>query len=219
MPCLKDAELMRYLDESMPSAAHEAVQRHLHGCMHCAGTLQRLVAVGNRVDTCLAALAGSEDASPIDAQESLARLRHRIHDHSTPIRKWALAWATAVVATCIVVVALGIYSHLSTIRGRVKSDVHTTTAESPQTPMGQPLPVSARPIRVVRGRARLNESQAMADYLPLDGGPMQMGVVVRVTLPATAFARFGAAGSGNLQADVLVGEDGIAHAIRLVPQE
>ncbi len=182
MPCLKDAELMRYLDESLPGAAREAVRRHLDNCGRCAGHLQRLAATGIRVDAWLGVLAGPENARPIDSRESLARLRRRIYEPREPVRRWA----TAVAAAGLLVAAAGIRNHLS---------VHKV----------QPVPVEPRP--------------GMADYLPLDGGPMQMGVIVRVILPATAFARFGAAGSGNLQADVLVGEDGIAHAIRLVPQE
>ncbi len=59
----------------------------------------------------------------------------------------------------------------------------------------------------------------MADYIPLDpGAPMQMGVVVRMALPSTMFPGIGA-NSANVQADVLVGDDGFPHAIKLVAQQ
>ena len=74
MRCLKEADLMRFIDGSMPNAAHEAVQRHVHGCVRCAGELQRLTAIGSRIDAWLAVLA-PEDAISIDAPESLARNR------------------------------------------------------------------------------------------------------------------------------------------------
>jgi anti-sigma factor RsiW len=219
MRCLKEADLMRFVDGSMPNAAHEAVQRHVHGCVRCAGELQRLTAIGSRIDAWLAILA-PEDAIPIDAPESLARLRGRIQERPTPARKWALVWAAAVASACIVVIAIGIHGHQSVITSRAKPDMHATTTEFPQAPLGQLPSVSTRPVRAAHGRPRPDRPQATADYLPLDSGvPMQMGVIVRVTLPAATFARFGASGSGNLQADVLVGEDGIAHAIRLVPRK
>ena len=192
MRCLQEADLMRFVDGSLPDAAHEAVQRHVQGCVQCAGALRRLTDTRDRIDACLAALA-PEDARPTDAPESLARLRNRIHERPAASRRWALVWAAGVAPACIVAIALGIAGHPSKTTSRGKQDMQAASD-------GQP--------------------QATADYLPLDSGvPMQMGVVVRVTLPASAFARFGVAGSGNLQADVLVGEDGIAHAIRLVRRE
>lgn len=219
MRCLKEADLMRFVDGSMPSAAHEAVQRHVHGCVRCAGELQHLTAIGNRIDAWLAALA-PEDAIPIDAPESLARLRGRIHERPTAARKRALVWAAAVASACIVAIAMGIHGHPSIITSRAKPNMHAATTEFPQKPLGQLPSLSTPPVRAAHRRPRPDRPQTTADYLPLDSGvPMQMGVVVRVTLPANAFARFGASGSGNLQADVLVGEDGIAHAIRLVPRE
>ena len=217
MACFREGELLRYLDGSMPNATHEAVQRHLEVCVQCGVELQRLAVAGEQIHACLAALAGPEDSISVDVQEALSRLRNRIHERPTPGRKWALVWATAVVATFAAVIAIGIHGPLSHTTGK---DERTARGPASQASTGQPQSVSARPVRPLRDRIQPNRSQSMDEYMPLDGGaPMQMGVVVRVTLPATAFARFGVSGSGNLQADVLVGDDGIAHAVRLVPQE
>jgi hypothetical protein len=55
------------------------------------------------------------------------------------------------------------------------------------------------------------------DFLPIGtGGAMQMGVVIRVTLPPSLLAAFGVTTSTATQADLLMGDDGLAHAIRLV---
>jgi hypothetical protein len=63
------------------------------------------------------------------------------------------------------------------------------------------------------------------DYFPLRAGPVldagEMGRVMRVAVPRSSLARFGfhpsaAAGTGAIQADVLVGMDGTARAVRFV---
>ena len=51
---------------------------------------------------------------------------------------------------------------------------------------------------------------------------MSMGSTVRIEVPATTLVSFGLAptdfreGDGKIQADVLIGEDGLARAIRFV---
>jgi hypothetical protein len=57
------------------------------------------------------------------------------------------------------------------------------------------------------------------DFLALDDGdPIQVGVVVRVMLPASAFAAMPQTGATQvIMADLAIGEDGRARAIRFVP--
>ena len=67
-------------------------------------------------------------------------------------------------------------------------------------------------------------SEVATDFLPLPYShvPMNMGSAVRIEVPATALASFGLAPldsrkpDGTVQADVLIGEDGLARAIRFV---
>lgn len=69
------------------------------------------------------------------------------------------------------------------------------------------------------------ETEIATDFFPLAGAselmPTQGGHVVRVELPRTALASFGLAvngerTSGRVKADVLLGDDGMARAIRFV---
>jgi ferric-dicitrate binding protein FerR (iron transport regulator) len=67
-------------------------------------------------------------------------------------------------------------------------------------------------------------AEVATEFLPLPYShvPMNTGSTVRIEVPATALVSFGLAptdfreGDGKVQADVLIGEDGLARAIRFV---
>ena len=67
-------------------------------------------------------------------------------------------------------------------------------------------------------------TEVATEFLPLPYYhlPMNTGSTVRIEVPATALVSFGLApadfqeGDGTVQADVLVGEDGLARAVRFV---
>jgi ferric-dicitrate binding protein FerR (iron transport regulator) len=67
-------------------------------------------------------------------------------------------------------------------------------------------------------------AEVATEFLPLPYShvPMNTGSTVRIEVPATALVSFGLAptdfreGDGTVQADVLIGEDGLARAIRFV---
>jgi ferric-dicitrate binding protein FerR (iron transport regulator) len=67
-------------------------------------------------------------------------------------------------------------------------------------------------------------AEIATEFLPLPYShvPMNTGSTVRIEVPATALVSFGLAptdfreGDGKVQADVLIGEDGLARAIRFV---
>ena len=67
-------------------------------------------------------------------------------------------------------------------------------------------------------------TEVATEFLPLPyyHVPMNTGSTVRIQVPATALVSFGLApndfreGDGTIQADVLVGDDGLARAVRFV---
>jgi len=67
-------------------------------------------------------------------------------------------------------------------------------------------------------------AEVATEFLPLPYShvPMSMGSTVRIEVPAMTLVSFGLAptdfreGDGTVQADVLIGEDGLARAIRFV---
>ncbi len=54
----------------------------------------------------------------------------------------------------------------------------------------------------------------MASFIRLDSEPVRAGIVVRVKLPRSAL--LDGDGPGEVEADVLLGEDGLAHAVRFI---
>jgi hypothetical protein len=57
-------------------------------------------------------------------------------------------------------------------------------------------------------------SPDLASFIPLDSEPVSAGIVVRVKLPRAMF--FDEGGPGVVEADVLLGDDGLAHAVRFI---
>jgi hypothetical protein len=57
-------------------------------------------------------------------------------------------------------------------------------------------------------------SPDLASFIRLDAEPVSAGIVVRVRLPRAALLDEG--GQGDVEADVLLGEDGLAHAVRFI---
>ncbi len=56
--------------------------------------------------------------------------------------------------------------------------------------------------------------QSLGMFIALDDGPVESGVVMRVKLPGSILGDENAV--GEVEADVLIGNDGLAHAIRFV---
>jgi hypothetical protein len=76
------------------------------------------------------------------------------------------------------------------------------------------------------GAARAAEAESMTEFIPLVAGapaaaPLESGQLVRVQLPRAALASLGLPlnaerGNETVKADVLLGGDGLARAIRFV---
>jgi hypothetical protein len=54
----------------------------------------------------------------------------------------------------------------------------------------------------------------LASFIPLDSSPVSAGIVVRVKLPRAQV--FDEGGPGIVEADVLLGDDGLAHAVKFI---
>ena len=76
--------------------------------------------------------------------------------------------------------------------------------------------VAGQPPRSTTAATAAATDDGAADFVAIDGAPIQMGLVVRATVPASMLASFGVTGSGDVQADFVIGEDGRAHAFRIV---
>ena len=92
---------------------------------------------------------------------------------------------------------------------------------------GSSLPHIEKPATVVarhsQHRRKPRPAEVVTSFLPLDAAPMELngGEVVRMEVPRATLTLFGLPmdarrASVPIQADVLFGEDGMAHAVRFV---
>jgi hypothetical protein len=141
----------------------------------------------DRVDRWLSALADPDADRPIDAATALARVHARVR-RAQSARWTGWQWAAGLAAAVVAIVVAG-----------------RETRMAPMAPV-PPIPVEMK-----------TDDSAGDEYTALDAGsPMQMGLVVRAEVPASSLASFGVTGSGDVQVDLVIGEDGRAHAFRLV---
>ena len=229
MDCKHFASVLEDLerDTAMPARSREQALHHAESCAYCRSRL----AAARLLSLELRALA-KDDANlqaPAHVEASLvSAFRER---RQRPLRIWRNAsWAG--VAAAILVGSWLLLEHprrhsgsnptpkLQAERSPVRTEVAsaaTSVKSRPETAVG----------RIPRERSRPAAKQAASDtageFIALAGSsyPMGDGMVVRVELPRSAPALVGlplAGGdiSGTVTADVVLGQDGVARAIRFV---
>ena len=158
----------------------------------------------------------SESAAPELERVLLQALRRR--RRSIWIRR-ASGWG-ALAAALALVWSLG-RSVAIPVRQEIAVITPTEVVEVAAAPV--PAAVAAvRPLRHKPARATVKR-EVVTDFIPVmvDPDPFERGRLVRVKLPRSALTAFGLPMNEErfeerIQADVLVGEDGLARAIRFV---
>jgi len=190
--CWPEGDLRAYLDDELAAEAREQVSEHLAGCAACSARLSELSGRAARVSTWMAMLPA---AAPVESLPVLTVPARRE-------RRWMVA-ALALAAA----LAIGFV----TIRKGEKPATVAIQAPAAMTPAAIDLPVerprAAATVAVHRPVRRAAERPAVlqADFLRLDDEPLETGTIVRVS-----------AENGDVQADLIVGPDGRAHAIRVI---
>jgi hypothetical protein len=203
----------------------EAIKRHLLGCPSCAGLVERERAMS----AALRRLSESLDAPPPNPaqEEALLAIFDQTGVGATP-HAHAPLWMGAVAATVILGTVATLFVRLPS---RVPPAIDpggppaavSVTSTMPSSPA---LAASGdeRPNRTLPRVLAESGDAAAADFVIWPGAaawpPFESGELVRVTLPLDALPALGvippAAAEAVVQADVLVGQDGFARAIRLV---
>jgi hypothetical protein len=130
----------------------------------------------------------------------------------TPGTHWR--WAAVALAGVLAALAALFFAGMRPTPAKqahsLQPPVLQPPAEPPHVAVVAPRPAPAR--RLVR---RAKPRRAIDEFVPLDGAdPMQIGMVVRVMLPVSDASVSG--GVREIAADVAIGEDGRARAIRFV---
>ena len=207
----------------------DALKRHLLGCPNCTGLIERERAMS----AALRRLAESLDGPPPNPaqEEALLAIFDQAGVGSAP-HAHAPLWIGAIAAMLILgTVATWFVRLPSRIPQAVGSSApHAAVSVAGGSPSSSPALAASgddRPIRtlpVPRIAEEPSDIAAPADFVLWPGAaawpPFESGELVRVTLPLDALPALGfappAAADTVVQADVLVGQDGFARAIRLV---
>lgn len=147
-----------------------------------------------------------------------ARLLGALRTRRRKSAAWRAGLAAAVVITAIVVAAEWRWTRPSP----VLPPANVSVAVQEPKPELAPVPVPRRAARTEPARAK----EIATDFFPLMDAPppFERGELVRVTLPASSMRVVGLPVREErlldpVQADVLIGEEGMARAIRFVSFE
>jgi len=211
MGCLHEGTLQAYLDGELAEMQRRRAAGHVQSCARCRARLEQVRATAARVNALLDALVVEV---PVAAAFAVSPLRARPGLEAEWVR-----WAVAAVG----VLAIGAVLDVLTMARRPQAAAPTPVAKKQAIVQPAPAIVSrtiapaAKPrLRRVR---RSKPLPGLDNFLALDdAGPIQVGVVVRVMLPAPGFAAMPQTGATQvIMADLVIGEDGRARAIRFVP--
>jgi anti-sigma factor RsiW len=206
MKCLDEGTLQAYLDSELPEARMRRAAGHLEACAPCRDRRGRLEATAGRVNAWLEALA-PEDLPALD--EAVPRTAAK----TSGLRwRWAAVALAGALAASVALFFANSRPHPEPARAaKREAGMHKPQAPSVVYRAGP----RGHPVRK-RFPVHMQAPQpALDDFVPFDDAdPMQMGMVVRVMLPVSDASLTG--GAQEVAADLLIGEDGRARAIRLV---
>jgi Putative zinc-finger len=203
MNCLDEGTLQAYLDSELAELRMRSVADHVEVCARCRDRMGHLASTMGLVNAWFSALPPEDVQAPAGAPRIGA---------PTPRRHWR--WAAVGLAAVLAALAALFFAGM---RPTPAKQAHSLQPPALQPQAGPPQVAAAAPLRapVRRLVRRPKPRRATEEFVPLDGAdPMQIGMVVRVMLPVSDASVGG--GVREIAADVAIGEDGRARAIRFV---
>jgi hypothetical protein len=239
--CIRKGTLQAYLDGELEPEQHETVVAHLDACEQCRA--RAAVAAGRHARVAIFMADRASDTNHDSTMVALARFRERrgsTRPGGVHARERALAPRFApvrVAAGVLAVVAIGflLAGHLTR---QLPANGRLAATRNVAPPMVAKSAEDAAPVALISTGAdrttapgasrRPHPVRRRAESNPYflltpDVGPPEMGMVVRVRMPlsmlTTAAGTVPAdAAEPEVEADVLVGQDGRARAVRFVNQ-
>jgi len=209
MKCPDEGTLQAYLDNELPEARMRAAAGHLEVCAACRDRLGEIQAATARVSAWLEALAPVDLPSDPVVQGAVPRIAARTAG-------WRWRWAAVPLAGALAASAALFF-------GNAHPPKREPHMQKPAAPLADGVPSGPGSVSIVHRAATVRKR--LPEHRPkprptLDGfvafddaDPMQMGMVVRVMLPVSDASLTG--GAQEIAADLMIGEDGRARAIRL----
>lgn len=185
--CWPEGDLRAYLDGEAPADVRERIAAHLAVCSACDARRHELSERAAWVSNLMAMLPSTE---PVGA----LRIAPAPVGHG---RRWAMAGLAMAAGLAIAFAMLPRHGN---------APVAVVAPPAPAVvPVAVEPPVVVKPAVMRQHVARQRPAVLRADFLRLDDEPIETGTVVRVS-----------AENGDVQADLIVGPDGRAHAIRMI---
>jgi anti-sigma factor RsiW len=197
--CRSEGDLRGWLDGELPPAETERVAAHVNGCKGCQLQSRELAGRAARVGAALAELSDSESTAPA--------IRTRAPNRHAARRLWRWAVPVAALAAGLALAALPLLRRRDPVAAPSPAPTAAAAAAEPGPASARQTaaaPMVVQPRR--RSTARKHAAKPTSGYfLALDDEPIETGVVMRV-----------GSKSGEFAADVIVGPDGRARAIRIL---
>ena len=208
--CWSEGDLRASLDGELEAASAERLTAHLTECAACEATRQALANRAARV---------SRMVSALEVEASILPIRPILPMPPIPAQRvWRNTVALGTLAAGLAIIALTLpHGPASKViqdanLARPNPATSLTTHVVPAQPVSHTHPRHAKPEQraavptPVAAPATVAPAETDNGYfLALDDEPIETGIVMRVASP-----------SGDFQADVIVGPDGRAHAIRIL---
>lgn len=198
--CIAEGDLRAWLDRELEPAGMLAVETHLKDCADCLALSETLSARATMVMSALI------DLPVICRAPAPAARPWKI------MAGWRWAFWLAPAAALAALLTFVALPRPKPDAGPVAAVAHPPQVETPVAASHPPPVVDAVPHRVPRRAVvppavtPVNTASGRSNhFVALDDEPIETGVVVRVGTE-----------SGGFQADVIVGPDGRAHAIRVL---
>ena len=208
--------------------ARQNLLAHARTCAHCARRLGAERLLTSVVEAVIAQ--DRERSAPQRVENALVTAFHERQKSKRSRRVWMTPVIAGAIAAGVILAAV------MTLR---RADKPVVVTVKQVLPAPAPVPVIApvfretkrRSPRTLRASVRKRPNtktpsqprEIMTDFIPMtyDPHPIERGRVVRVRLPRTALAAFGLPVNEQqaerpIRADVVLGEDGLARAIRFI---
>src|SRR5450759_1073798 len=184
--CWSEGALRAYLDRELPTEDMHRLAAHLRDCTVCDGLCTELAARAAHVSALMELLPEWGGAMPHPARAP----------HRRP------TWVGIAVALAA---GLAVAAYLMPNRHPREALVLPASAPPLVATVAEMAPVPAEPPAPRRARRVRPIAPEPAYFVALDDEPFESGVIMRVDVKP-----------GNVQADIVFGPDGRAHAFRLV---
>lgn len=237
--CPKEEILQAYLDGELAADAGAAVRVHLAACAPCAAAVREM----EQAFAVMSDAFADELPDAVPTARLRARIESALAEQAAPRFAqefvwmqwfWRFGWAAAAAAIAGMIgwALLGTHSVTPPQQADVEKRAPSATPELPLPSPPSPEPEIAqqppRPRHRVRQQAMetgVEDAEVVTEFYPLREGEDLTAIesmqLVRIELPSSALSEVGLpvapeAANAPIKADVALGDDGLARAIRFV---